>query len=36
MNNGGPSSKAKYILIIDSEKYCEGKIEKISLFIEER
>jgi len=26
--NKGPPLKTKYILIIDREKYCEGKIEK--------
>jgi len=26
--NRGPPLKTKYNLIIDSEKYCEGKIEK--------
>jgi len=28
LNKGEPSSKSKYVLIIDSEKYCKGKVEK--------
>ena len=25
---GGPSSKPKYYLMTDSEKYCEGKVKR--------
>ena len=27
-NMGGPSSKPKYYLVTDSEKYCEGKVKR--------
>ena len=26
-NTGGPSSKPKYYLVTDREKYCEGKVK---------
>ena len=27
-NKGGPSSKPKYYLVTDREKYCEGKVKR--------
>ena len=27
-NKGGPPPKAKYSLVTDSDKYCEGKVKR--------